>query len=141
MSVTIECVDKVCRSQAASVAAARGSLSLIERGFSRYGHQWDAPAIVGVSDGERDGEAVGECVGILILDHHEASNTVTVALAWCQRDHPSLLARLLLQLRSWCGEKSVTEVFFTCHDDNSDMAKAAAALNAQPWTHSYRVVL
>lgn len=126
-------IEKVCRSQPVSLAAAKGMMSLIERGFSRYGHPWDLPAIAGMK-----GDV---CVGFLLIKHDEAENTANVSLAWCDDDHPDLLARLLMRLRHWCAEKDIREVFFTCHDDNGDMAKAAKALKAEPWTHTYRVCL
>ena len=131
--VQIVVIEKCCRSQPVSLAAAKGMMSLIERGFSRYGHPWDLPAIAAM-----DG---GTCLGVLLVKHDEVENTANVSLAWCDDDHPDLLARLLLRLRQWCISKDIREVDFTCHDDNGDMAKAAKALNAEPWSHTYRVRL
>lgn len=131
--VDIITLEKVCRSQPVSLAAAKGMMSLIERGFSRYGHPWDLPAIAGIEG--------GVCVGLLLIKHDEAENSANVSLAWCDDEHPGLLVRLLMSLRDWCTEKGVHEVFFTCHDENGDMAKAARALKAEPWTHTYRVRL
>lgn len=126
-------VEKVCRDQAVSLAAAKGMMRLIERGFSRYGHPWDLPAIAGMEN--------GVCVGLLLVKHDEVENTANVSLAWCDSSQPLLLTRLLTRLRRWCGEKGIGEVFFTYHDENDDMAKAAKAVRAEPYSHTYRVFL
>ena len=131
--VEIVVVEKVCRSQTVSHAAAKGMMSLIERGFSRYGHPWDLPAIAAMEG--------GECVGVLLIKHDDQDNTATVSLAWCDEKHQSVLAQMLLRFRSMCAEKDVKEVFFTCHDDNGMMAKAAKALSAERYSHTYRVFL
>lgn len=126
-------LEKVCLNQAVSHAAAKGMMSLIERGFSRYGHPWNLPAIAAM-----EGE---DCVGVLLIKHDEQDNTAAVSLAWCDEKHKSILARLLIRLRSMCEEKGVKEVFFTCHDENGMMAKAAKSLCAAPFSHTYRVFL
>lgn len=126
-------IDKVCRNQAATLAAAKGMLTLIERGFSRYGHPWDLPAIAAMTD--------GVCVGILLIKIDEVENSATVSLAWCDSDAPDILRRLLSRLRAMCREKAIAEVFFTCHDANDDMRKAARAVGAEPWSQTFKVVL
>lgn len=133
MTVSVVLLNHVCRNQGASVAAARGALSLMERGFSRYGHAWDLPAIAAM-----DGS---ECVGVLLLEHLERENTLNVALAWCSDEHPRALAAMLLRLRDWCRFHSVSEVTFTAHQGNSHMEKAAAALQATMVSRTYRVKL
>lgn len=126
-------VEKICRDPAVTLAAAKGQMSLIERGFSRYGHSWACPAIAAMRD--------GVCLGVLIVEQDKDDLRANVELAWCDPAEPDVLARLLLRLRLWCKTKGVTEVFFTCHDDNSDMAKAAQALRATPYSRRYKVTL
>ncbi len=126
-------IEKLVQSQAATVAAARGVMSLIERGLSRYGHAWNKPAIAAI--------LAGECVGILCLEPDTDEKSVTVRLAWCDKRYPTVLAVLLTRLRSWCADKGFSEVFFTAHDENDDMAKAAALFQASTYSRTYRIVL
>lgn len=136
MSAAVEIIEleKVCRSQAVSIAAARGMMSLIESGFSRYGHSWDLPAIAAMIDGNA-------CVGVLLIKHDEAENSANVSLAWCESGCQQTLAALLLRLRSWCGQRGIREVYFTAHTNNDTMRKAAAAVGATPWSQTFRVDL
>lgn len=126
-------LEKVCRSQAVSIAAAHGAMSLIERGLSRYGHDWNAPAIAAM-DGDR-------CIGVLLVTVDDAEKSANVSLAWCAADNPKTLTALLTRLRFWCRERQIREIFFTAHDDNEFMAKAATAVGATTWSRKFRVEL
>lgn len=126
-------VEKLASSNALSTAAARGSLSLMERGLVNYGAAWDKPAI-GALDGDR-------CVGVLVLSHDDVENFVTVSLAWCDPAHPAALTRLLVRLRQWVRRRKAEHVYFTAHDANTDMARAAEAVSAEAYSRTYRVAI
>lgn len=131
--ISIIQIDKVVKSRAVTLAAARGTMSLIERGLTRYGHAWDKPAIAAMCD--------DKCVGVICLSPDDTDLTVGVLLAWCDPACPEVLTRLLVNLRTWCRNRKITEVFFTAHDDNDDMSKAARVFGASGFSKTYRVAL
>ncbi|WP_332657346.1 hypothetical protein [Brevundimonas sp.] len=127
----ITVLEKLVQSQPASTAAARGTLSLMERGFSRYPAAWDKPAIAAMRG--------DQCHGVLVLGPDLDDMTVDVRLAWCDPQTPPVFALMLIALRRWCRERRITEVFFTHHEGNLDMARIGSALGAQPYSYTFKI--
>lgn len=127
----VRVVEKLAMNQQATAAAARGSLSLMERGLARYPASWDQPAIYAV-EGDR-------VVGVLCLTFDEIDRSATVSLAWCDDAAPRALTAMLLRLRKLARERTVSEIYFTAHAANDDMRKAARAFGLLPWSTTYRL--
>lgn len=131
--ISIAFHEKLVRSPEAVTASARGALSLMERGLTRYFPPWDKPVIVALYE--------GIAVGVLVVDFDLDELSASVRLAWCHSCHPTALASMLSRLRVECRDRQITEVFFTAHDENGDMARAAEATRATLHSRTFRVQL
>lgn len=125
-------LEKLIHSGPATLAAAKGTLHLMELGLTRYPAAWDSAALAAM---------VGDlCVGVLVVSVTD-DQSAWVDLAWCDPEWPAVLSTLLIRMRRWPRAKNAPCVRFTCHPQNDAMAKVGKAIGAEPFSVGYRIPL
>jgi hypothetical protein len=130
--IVIKELAKLCNSQVALTAAYKGGFCLQENGWMRYpAASWDEPAIVAM---------VGDkCVAVLNYAEKEDDLYVNVSFAFCDAAHPRALVGVLSRFRSKFRGSKFERITFTCHNGNTQMAKAVALLGLAPKSMSYEM--
>lgn len=130
--IVIKELAKLCNSQVALTAAYKGGFCLQEKGWMRYpAASWDEPAIIAM---------VGDkCVAVLNYAEKEDDMYVNVSFAFCDAEHPRALVAVLSRFRSKFRGSKFERITFTCHNGNTQMAKAVALLGLTPRSMSYEM--
>ncbi len=125
-------LPKLCNSQVALTAAYKGGFCLQEAGWMRYpAASWDEPAIIAM---------VGDqCVAVLNYGEKEDDLYVNVSFAFCDPAHPRALVAVLSRFRAKFRGSKFERITFTCHNGNTQMAKAVALLGLTPKSMSYEM--